>query len=178
MGHTHVEFTTGVNARGYGVPRRKGKLLSKQLIRRELLASSNTKVAIVGPDHVGCTTLLQLLGRQLQIATANAPRPPPRERTEYHQAHFEETVARWRKLSQHIGPLLIEDSPWAYVAKHSGQITSQQWDACHAQLAQLMLPDLTLVLHTSGIAVGRRHPHHRDHPEEYSQVALRQMAAL
>ncbi len=52
----HTEFTTGVNTRGYGTPRRKGKPLSKQLVRRELMAKSNTKIALVGPDHVGCTT--------------------------------------------------------------------------------------------------------------------------
>ena len=121
----HVEFMTGVNTRGYGAPRRKGKPLSKQLVRRELLATSNTKVAVVGPDHVGCTTLLQLLGRQLQIATSSAPRPPPQERLEYHPDHFEALVARWTQLSQQEGPLLIEDSPWAYVAKHTGQITPQ-----------------------------------------------------
>ena len=178
VNQTHVEFMTGVNVRGYGAPRRKGKPLSKQLVRRELLATSNTKIALVGPDYVGCTTVLQLLGKQLQVATSSAPRPPPQERIEYHQEHFEELVARWQKLSQQDGPLLIEDSPWAYVAKHTGQITPQQRDACHAQLAQLVLPDLTLVLHTSGVAVGRRHPHHRDDPETYSQVALRQMAAL
>ncbi len=58
VGQTHVEFTTGVNSRGYGTPRRKGKPLSKQLVRKELLASSHTKIALVGPDYVGCTTIL------------------------------------------------------------------------------------------------------------------------
>ncbi len=116
----HVESMTGVNSRGYGAPRRKGKPLSKQLARKELLANSSTKVAIVGPDHVGCTTLLQLLGRQLQVPTSSAPRPPPQDRKEYNHEHFEAMVVRWQQLCQQSGPLLIEDSPWAYVAKHTG----------------------------------------------------------
>ena len=58
VGELAVEFTTGVNDRGYGTPRKKGKPLSKRLVHKELLSSSTTKVAIVGPDHVGCTTLL------------------------------------------------------------------------------------------------------------------------
>lgn len=40
------------------------------------------------------------------------------------------------------------------------------------------MPDLHIVLHTSGVAVGRRHPLHRGDPEVYSPVALRQMAHL
>ena len=59
----HVEFLTGVNTRGYGAPRRKGKPLSKKLVRQDLVAQSSTKIVITGPDHVGCTTLLQLLGK-------------------------------------------------------------------------------------------------------------------
>jgi hypothetical protein len=61
----HVEFTTGVNERGYGAPRKKGKPLSKHMVHREIVTRSNAKLVVAGPDYVGCTTLLQLLGRQL-----------------------------------------------------------------------------------------------------------------
>lgn len=49
---------------------------------------------------------------------------------------------------------------------------------CQAALAPLDLPHLHIVLHTSGVAVGRRHPHFRDDAESYSPVALRQMTHL
>ena len=101
------------------------------------------------------------------------PRPSPKDRLEFDQGHFDEQVARWRKVTAQQSATVVEESPWAYLAKHTCQITPQVRDACHAQLAQLTLPDLTLVLHTSGVAVGRRHPHHRHDPEAYSQVALR-----
>jgi hypothetical protein len=87
-------------------------------------------------------------------------------------------VARWQRLTQQQGALLVEESPWTYLTKHAAQLPGHVRDSCHATLAQLTLPDLTFVLHTSGVAIGRRHPHHRQQPEEYSQVALRQMAAL
>ena len=87
-----MEFLTGVNERGYGTPRKKGKPLSKKLVHRELLASSNIKIVVSGPDHIGCTTLLQLLGKQLGVATANAPRLTPSERVEFNQAYFDGQV--------------------------------------------------------------------------------------
>ena len=61
-GPVHVEFLTGVNARGYGKPRKRGKPLDKGPVQREVVANSHSKIVVTGPDHVGCTTLLQLLG--------------------------------------------------------------------------------------------------------------------
>lgn len=60
--HAHVEFLTGVNSRGYGQPRKKGKPLDKRPVQKELVANSHNKIVVTGPDHVGCTTLLKLLG--------------------------------------------------------------------------------------------------------------------
>ena len=72
----------------------------------------------------------------------------------------------------------MEESPWSYLAKHTSTTTPQTRGACHASLAPLTLPDLTICLHTSGVTIGRRHPQHRHNPEQYSPIALRQMAAL
>ena len=47
-----------------------------------------------------------------------------------------------------------------------------------ALLAPLVLPDLHLVLHTSGRTVGSRHPLHHSHPDTHSPHALAQSADL
>ena len=51
----------GRASRGYGERRKKGKPLDKRPIRKQLMADSNTKIAVTGPDFIGCTTLLQQL---------------------------------------------------------------------------------------------------------------------
>jgi hypothetical protein len=173
-----VEFLTGVNERGYGAPRKKGKPLSKKLVRKELVERSHTKIVVTGPDFVGCTTLLQLLGRSLGLATLTAPRPAAATRGDFDQGYFDSLVTRWAEVCRRPEVVLVEESPWSYLAKHSTHVTPQTRSACHAVLAQLVLPDLTFALHTSGVSVGRRHPLHRHQPEQYSPTALAQMSAL
>jgi hypothetical protein len=59
----HCEGTDaeGRLARGYNVPKKKGKPISKLPLRKQLLAESNTKIVVTGPDFAGSTTLLQQL---------------------------------------------------------------------------------------------------------------------
>ena len=72
----------------------------------------------------------------------------------------------------------MEDSPWAYLAKHSAHLPPAERHSLHAQLAQLTLPELTIVLHTAGRTVGLRHPLYHDSPETFSPAACEQMRAL
>ena len=87
-------------------------------------------------------------------------------------------VTRWQHVCKQPEVIIVEESPWSYLAKHTHTTTPQTRSACHASLAPLTLPDLTICLHTSGVAIGRRHPQHRHDPEKYSPIALMQMAAL
>lgn len=87
-------------------------------------------------------------------------------------------MERWRDLCKLDEALLVEDSPWAYFQRHVQHLPAATRSQCQAELATLTLPHLTLVLHTSGVAVGRRHPTAHERPEEYSPVALQQMQAL
>lgn len=72
----------------------------------------------------------------------------------------------------------MEDSPWAYLAKHSAHLPPAERHSLHAQLVQLTLPELTIVLHTAGRTVGLRHPLYHDSPETFSPAACEQMRAL
>lgn len=57
--------------------------------------------------------------------------------------------------------LIIEESPWAYYYKHAHHIAPAERQQCQDKLAQLAMPHLHMVLTTSGVQVGRRHPIHR-----------------
>jgi hypothetical protein len=99
-------------------------------------------------------------------------KPPPQKRDEFDQTHFDQQVARWERISSLPHALLIEDSPWAYYSRHSTHMPAQQRATCQAKLTTLTLPHLTLVLRTSGIEVGRRHPLLHQCPEQHSPRAL------
>ena len=114
----------------------------------------------------------------MQLHIERAARPPAASRVDFDQAFFEGLVTRWQHVCQQPEVILVEESPWSYLAKHTHTTTPQTRSACHASLAPLTLPDLTICLHTSCIAIGRRHPNHRHDPEQYSPTALMQMAAL
>ena len=74
--------------------------------------------------------------------------------------------------------MLVEESPWTYLTKHALQLDAQQRATCNAALAPLVLPTLTITLHSSGRAVGRRHPLHASEPDAFAPTALDQMVQL
>ena len=51
---------------------------------------------------------------------------------------------------------MIETSPWGYLAKYTSQLEPKGRGAAREELAGLRLPDLFLVLTTSGIEVASR----------------------
>lgn len=57
-------------------------------------------------------------------------------------------------------------------------LSPQERHALHAKLTPLVHPDLTIVLHTAGTTVGKRHPAFHDNPEAWGAIALDQMRAL
>ena len=86
---------------------------------------------------------------------------------------FDRLVAAWVELSTTKTALLVEDSPWAYLRRHAVHLAPDVRARCHAALATLLLPDFTVILNTSGVEVGHRHPIYRNKAEEYSPLALR-----
>lgn len=158
--------------RGYGERRKKGKPLDKRPIRRELLHNSQTKIVVTGPDYVGCTTLLQQLGHAGYPVDTSLHKPEAADRLTFSQQHFDEQVARWKLLQASSGPVLVEDSPWAYYHRHVHHLPTSTRTTCQATLSSLTLPDVTIALHTSGVTVGRRHPLWHTSPEQYSPHAL------
>ena len=72
----------------------------------------------------------------------------------------------------------MEDTPWAYLARHSVHVEPSVRQQAHRLLAPLALPAYHIVLHTTGVTVGRRHPTQHTSPEQYSPHALRQMGLL
>ena len=64
--------------------------------------------------------------------------------------------------------MLVEDSPWAYLCRLGHVLAPSQRAAMRAVLAPLTLPDVSVVLQTSGRAVGLRHPLYHHSPDDYS----------
>ena len=85
-------------------------------------------------------------------------KPPPQQRNGFNEDYFSKLVLAWSQLPREGQALLVEDYPWAYLLKHS-------------TLASLQLPNLTLIFHASGRAIGLRHPLHNFNPDQHSQVA-------
>ena len=130
---------------------------------------------VTGPDFVGCTTLLRGLERVGYQVYVPCPKPTASQRTAWLQPYFTALVQGWTDMPTHEEALLIEDSPWAYLTKHATHLPPDHRATCRSELAALQLPHLTIVLHTSGRAVGLRHPLFRGTPEDYSPVALAHM---
>lgn len=164
--------------RGYKARKKKGKPINRKPIERHVKKHSDVKISVTGPDFVGCTTTVQILKQQGYKVAQLAPKPPPGDRQDFSREYFDLLVSNWRSLSATPGHLVIEDSPWAYLLRHSCHVAPSTRAECQAALAPLDLPHLHVVLHTSGVAIGRRHPHFRDDPESYSPLALRQMTHL
>ncbi len=133
---------------------------------------------ITGPDFIGCTTLLQELQRVGYNCNFLRDKPEVGARAEFSKTHFQQQVQHWTEISNAGEAVIIEDSPWAYFQRHIQHLPADVRSNCQSELARLTLPHLTLVLHTSGVTVGRRHPTARGKPEEYSSLALQQMQAL
>ena len=76
------------------------------------------------------------------------------------------------------GVMLIEESPWSYLAKHANHLEAETRAACNSALSPLVLPTLTIALHSSGCTIGSRHPIHHGDPDRHSPVALGQMVQL
>ena len=64
-------------------------------MHRELVANSHNKIVVTGPDHVGCTTLLQLVGKQQGLQISKADRPCIADREDFNQGYFDSLVTRW-----------------------------------------------------------------------------------
>ncbi len=84
--HCEATDSAGRASRGYGERKKKGKPISKQPLRKQLLAESDTKIVVTGPDFVGCTTLLQELHRVGY--QCNFLRDKPKDRGEFNPTHF------------------------------------------------------------------------------------------
>ncbi len=124
------------------------------------------------------TTLLRGLEKSGYIVDICKEKPPPEARVAFCIQHFDYLVTRWARLTSHPGVLLIEESPWSYLAKHAVNLDARTRVVCNAALAPLVLPTLTISLHSSGRAVGRRHPLYHQEPDKYAPVAMDQMVQL
>ena len=84
----------------------------------------------------------------------------------------------WAALPRAGAAVLVEDSPWAYLARHAHHLHTTKQADLRATLSPLHLPTLTIILHSSGRAVGRRHPSFRSNPDGWAPTALLQMQYL
>jgi hypothetical protein len=171
----HVEET---NSRGYAARHKKGKPLPKKALMRAMVAQSQHKIGVVGPDFVGVTTVLQKLQQGGYKTVQLVPKPPAELRTTFQWGYFERLVHAWGQLPDEGPACLIEDTPWAYLARHSVHVDVHTRQAAHKLLTSLALPTFHVVLHTTGVTVGRRHPSLHATPEQFSVHALRQMGLL
>ncbi len=99
-------------------------------------------------------------------------KPPPAERATFSSAHFEALTDRWAKLAAQPGVLIVEESPWSYLAKHAIHLDAPTRATCNSALAPLVLPTLTISLHSSGRDVGRRHPTLHHDPDQHARTAI------
>ncbi len=166
------------NPQGYATRHKKGNPLPKCKLVRDMVARSAFCIGVVGPDFVGITTLLQGLQHAGYTTTTLGDKPPPDQRTTFQWAHFQRMVQAWQQLPDKGPALLVEDTPWAYLARHSVHIEASVRQEAHHTLAPLTLPAFHIVLHTTGVTVGRRHPTLHTTPKQHSPHALRQMGLL
>lgn len=140
---------------------RKGKPLPKDHLVRFMREHEGHRIVVSGPDFVGCTTLLHRLVQLGYTTLQLARKPPAAERHTFSAPHFHDLVQAWAAMPTDRRSYLVEDSPWAYLTRHLPGIAPQDHAAHLAELAGLTPPTFTILLHTSGVAVGRRHPLHR-----------------
>ncbi len=164
--------------RGYKPRPKKGRPIDKGPVLRQHLQECSDKIVVCGPDYIGVTTLLRGLEKLGYAVDVCRGKPPAEAREAFCNQHFNALVSRWARLTTHSGVLLIEESPWSYLAKHAHHLDAPTRAACNAALAPLVLPTLTVSLHSSGREVGRRHPLHHQEPDKHGQVAIEQMVQL
>ena len=82
-------------------------------------------------------------------------------------------MERWEALQNEPQALLIEDSPWGYLCRHSVHVPAYVRMRCQGKLAPLRVPDFTVVFFSSGVEIGRRTPHKHSAPITYAPTALR-----
>lgn len=151
---------------------KKGKPLPMGHLVRFLKEHEGRRIVLTGPDFVGCTTLMRLLERHEFTTLQLAPKPPPDTRHTFVSDYFSQLVAAWTQIPAQPQSYVIEDSPWAYLTRHLSHIPPQDHASYRAQLTHLDPPTFTIILHTSGVAIGRRHPLHRTTPELYAPTAI------
>jgi hypothetical protein len=105
-------------------------------------------------------------------------RPSAKKRDTFQEEYFNHLVTCWERHCKDQRALIVEDSPWAYLCRHAVHVAANVRERCQAILAPLKLPEFTIVMTTSGIEVGRRHPGFMGKEMEYSPIALRQMQQL
>ena len=127
---------------------------------------------------MGVTTALRLLEKEGHPPVMLARKPPPKDRHTFHEQYLAELVQAWEDLPRKGAAQLVEDSPWAYYAKHSAGLTPDQRHHYCTRLAQLTLPELTIILHAAGRTIGTRHPLHHATPDAHSPLACEQARAL
>ncbi len=120
---------------------------------------------MVGPDFVGVTTVLRLLEKQGHSPVFLTSKPSPAQRATFQPNHLDALISAWAALPRTGAAQLVEDSPWAYYAKHSAVIAPEQRHAYNTKLSQLALPELTIILHAAGRTIGLRHPTHHQNPD-------------
>ncbi len=120
---------------------------------------------------MGITTLLRLLEKEKHPPTFLATKPHPKHRHLFHPNHLDDLISAWASLPREGAAKLVEDSPWAYYAKHSAGMPPEQRHHYSTKLAQLTLPELTIVLHAAGRTIGLRHPLHHAQPDNHGPTA-------
>ena len=170
--------TTTAADRGYHQKPKKGKPIPKGPLRARIQRTCGVVVAVVGPDFIGITTLLRLLERAGHPPTFLATKPPASQRHTFDPPHLDDLITAWAALPRTGSAQIVEDSPWAYYSKHAAAMPPDQRHHFSTRLAQLTLPELTIILHAAGRTIGLRHPCHHTSPENYSPIACEQGRAL
>ena len=152
---------------------KKGKPLPKGQLIQLLKDTRGWNIVLAGPDFIGISTLLRELEQLGYHVRLQHHKPSTTKRLDFHLPYFNHLVSDWTSFCADSRALLIEDSPWAYLCRHTVHIAPEIRDRCHSTLAPLKLPDFTIIFSTSGIEIGRRHQSWTGTPESYSPHALR-----
>ena len=132
----------------------KGRPWPRERYVKEMKRIRPAKVLVTGPDFVGTTAALQHLP-SLGYPVLHRTHEDPRSR-QFDPALFEGLVAAWKEACATEGTIVTDASPWAYYHKYLLRIAPEARATHSATLATLHLPDLHLVLLTSGRETGRR----------------------
>ena len=87
-----------MEAGAYPSKPKKGKKWPTAPLRKRFVATCSTCVAVVGPDFVGCTTLLQALEQHGFTITFLGDKPSPTARLRFQEEYLHALVAAWEQL--------------------------------------------------------------------------------